>query len=92
MIDHMLFHNACWIQKTDDVANKLTNYDNLQNQVWDLNHRLSSIKGTWIWSRNNNSSFNGGKDMVKVNVTENGVTVDLVAHTGNLGNITLKKS
>lgn len=92
MINGLVFNQAFWIKRTPEIANKLNNYDNLQNQVWDLNHRLSSIKGTWIWSRNNNSSFNGGKDMVKVNVTENGVTVDLVAHTGNLGNITLKKS
>lgn len=30
MLDHMLFHNAHWMQKTDDVKNKLANYDNLK--------------------------------------------------------------
>lgn len=31
MIKGLVFNQAFWIQKTDDVANKLNNYDNLKS-------------------------------------------------------------
>lgn len=43
MLDHMLFHNAYWMQKTDDVKNKLANYDNLKNKVDDLESFRSRV-------------------------------------------------
>ena len=49
MIDHMLFHNGYWINRTDDVKRKLANYANLQKQVDDLSsfkRKVMSYDGT----------------------------------------------
>lgn len=43
MIKGLVFNQAFWIQKTDDVANKLANYDNLKNQVDDLESFRSRV-------------------------------------------------
>lgn len=43
MIKGLIFNQAFWIQKTDDVANKLVNYDNLKNQVNDLKSFRSRV-------------------------------------------------
>ena len=87
----IIFAGQKFYPLTDDQKNKLNNYDNLQSQAQSLNYRLNTIKGTWSWSRNNNSSFNNGKDSVQVNVSDDGVIVILKANTGNLGTIELKK-
>lgn len=31
MLDHMLFHDAYWMQRTNDVKEKLANYDSLKS-------------------------------------------------------------
>lgn len=31
MLDHLLFHKAYWINRTDDVKAKLNNYDSLKS-------------------------------------------------------------
>lgn len=52
MIDHMLFNQAFWMKRTDDVKNKLSNYQNLQNQVNSLQLKLDAIPGIYYWTDN----------------------------------------
>ena len=55
MLDHMLFQSAYWMQKTNDVASKLANYNNLQNQLDQaksqtkkLQSQINSLTGTYV--------------------------------------------
>lgn len=44
MIKGLVFNQAFWIQKTDDVANKLNNYDNLQYKANNLQNQVNSLQ------------------------------------------------
>lgn len=55
MLDHMLFQSVYWMQKTNDVASKLANYNNLQNQLDQaksqtkkLQSQINSLTGTYV--------------------------------------------
>lgn len=55
MIKGLVFNQAFWIQKTDDVASKLANYNNLQNQLNQaksqtekLQSQINSLTGTYV--------------------------------------------
>lgn len=47
MIKGLIFNQAFWIKRTNDVANKLNNYDKLQSQLDYANDQLDSLNGEY---------------------------------------------
>lgn len=71
MIKGIVFNQAFWIQKTDDVTHKLSNYGNLQNQV----NSLQSFKKKIMSQSNISKTFkddDGAPETVMLKIRQNG--------------------
>lgn len=87
MIDHILFNQAFWMKRTDDVKNKLNTYQNLQNQVNSLQSFKNNVKGRYY------SQFDGNGEYysISVYISEDGrlAAADAESQTGNNYQVTV---
>lgn len=91
MLDHMLFESAYWMRKTNDVASKLANYNNLRNQVNSLQSQVDSLDS---FKRNVFDSISNINSRKNLSIRHSGSgknwSADATIEVNHYGDVTVK--